>query len=78
MSLCPRCEGSGVIQDDTFMGNQMRSLRKKADVGIHAQALEMRISITQLADLENGNYHWTIKSIASYAHAILKLKLGAR
>lgn len=55
---CPRCHGSGHIQDDTALGAAMRAKREAAGIRLREVARRMGCSAEYVRKLEMGEKHW--------------------
>jgi transcriptional regulator with XRE-family HTH domain len=56
---CPRCHGSGHVQDDAAIGAQMRQLREEAGPSLREVARRMGCSAQYVHQLETGDRHWS-------------------
>jgi cysteine synthase len=66
---CPCCDGSGYLET----GDEMRKLRKKMDPDkntLEKVAGRMKISTSQLSNLENDRWDWTAELAVKYRRAL--------
>lgn len=55
---CPRCKGTGEVEDPLLVGQSLRKLRLEAGITLLRMAEVMKISPGHLSDLENGKRAW--------------------
>lgn len=67
---CPRCSGTGQVQDDAALGAELRQLRVAACVSLWQVASQMGFSVSYISDLEHGRKAWTITKIEHYRRSI--------
>jgi hypothetical protein len=51
MKECPKCGGSGVIQDDAVLGVELRKKREGIGLTLREVSRRMKISASYLCDL---------------------------
>lgn len=68
---CPRCGGSGKVQNDSQIGAQMRILR--GSMSLRELGAKLGFSAAYLSDLELGRRRWSAKLQESY-RAIVKAR----
>ncbi len=69
-TVCPRCKGSGAVEDFKAIGRELRHTRKVRRKGLREIAAVMGISPSYLHDLENGNRPWNKEALGKYRKAI--------
>lgn len=71
LTVCPRCGGSGMIQDEAAVGREMRK-RRESVPGLSARevARRMGFSAAYVSDLERGRRHWTPEVTRKYLAAV--------
>lgn len=67
---CAHCEGTGLVPDDSAIGEEMRALRLKQRFTLQHVAKQLRLSVGYISDLEHGRKAWTVTKIESYRRAI--------
>ncbi|HYE72619.1 MAG TPA: helix-turn-helix transcriptional regulator [Blastocatellia bacterium] len=67
---CPKCHGTGHVDDPRGIGQELQELRKKARLPLRVVAAKMDISISYVSDMEQGRKPWTIAKIEAYRRAI--------
>ncbi len=70
---CPRCDGTGHIEDERVIGKRMRQLRLSAGVTLREMAQRLKYSPSYLSDLELGRRRWLPRLLHRY-HNILGAK----
>lgn len=60
---CPRCLGTGLVQDQRVLGRVLRSLRTRT---LRAVADDLGISSPHLSLLEHGKRRWTPELVKKY------------
>lgn len=63
---CPRCGGSGEVEDEGVLGMKMRVLRKDAGVTLREMARRIGVSASYLSDLELGRRRWSPRFRSAY------------
>ncbi len=70
MKKCPKCKGTGYIQDDAEIGKALSIKRRKALLTLREVSAKMDISISYLSDLEHGRKKWSAKLEQAYREAV--------
>jgi predicted transcriptional regulator len=67
---CPKCNGTGKIQDDVLVGKALR--KERTEMGLHLRevARRMGLSAAYVSDLEKGRRIWRGELIARYRKAV--------
>lgn len=56
---CPRCGGTGHIDNPVAIGEQMRKLRLAKGIGLREIAQDIGFSAPYVSDLERGRRAWS-------------------
>jgi cytoskeletal protein RodZ len=70
MKECPKCGGSGVIQDDAVLGVELRKKREGIGLTLREVSRRMKISASYLCDLEHGRRIWSPILEHNYRQAV--------
>lgn len=67
--LCPKCGGTGRIDDDREIGAEMRRLRERAGLAAYEVARRLGCSPAYVSDLELGKRTWNAERMARFKAA---------
>lgn len=67
---CPKCGGTGKIQDDVLVGKALRKERTEAGLNLREIARRMELSAPYVSDLELGRRIWRGELITRYRKAL--------
>ena len=56
---CPRCAGTGAVDNPVYQGHTARGRREAAGLKLRQVARQLRVSAPFISDLENGRRLWT-------------------
>lgn len=70
MKVCPKCGGTGKIQDDKILGNSLKKQRESKNLSLREVARRMKVSQSYICDLEHGRRIWSADLEKRYYHAI--------
>jgi len=70
MKVCPKCGGTGTIQDDKILGAQLKKKREKAGLPLREVARQMGLSASYICDLEHGRRSWSADLKKRYHGAV--------
>lgn len=70
IKVCPKCGGTGKIQDDNSLGESMKKKRQKAHLTLKKVAEHMKLSVGYVCDLEHGRRIWRADIEKRYYAAI--------
>lgn len=67
---CPKCGGSGKVEDPAVVGAKMRKARELSGIALHSVAKRMSFSAPYISDLEHGRRSWSPYLIQAYQEAL--------
>ena len=67
---CPRCGGTGVVDNDRERGQFFRGLRIESGLAQREVARRTGFSVGYICDLEHGRRAWNLKVTEAYKKAI--------
>lgn len=56
---CPKCKGTGEIENPFYIGQKFKAERIKRDVGLRELARRMGYSPAYISELEHGKKAWS-------------------
>lgn len=67
---CPKCGGSGKVQNPAYIGILLRQLRLRQKVSLRGISQRMGLSHTYIYELECGRKAWTPELARRYRSAL--------
>ncbi len=67
---CPRCGGSGQVDDPAEQGKKMRELRLAKKLSLKEVARRMNLTAAYISDMELGRRNWRAELVEKYNRAI--------
>lgn len=71
---CPRCGGTGEVEDDREVGAGYRRRREDIGVSLREVARQCGLSVSYLSDLELGRRKWSDKQRTTVERALKALR----
>lgn len=69
-TICPKCLGTGKVDDLFSIGADLRRLREGAGLSLREMAARLNMSPAYLSDLERGHRAWRPDLIKRYEDAL--------
>lgn len=69
LKMCPMCDGAGKVTDESKIGEDLRKLRKSANLSLREVARRMGYSAPYVSDLELGRRNWHLSTIEKFEAA---------
>lgn len=70
MKICPKCGGTGKIQDDKVLGASLKKQREAKSLSLREVGRRMELSQSYICDLEHGRRIWSSDLEKRYLSAI--------